>query len=61
MREAGQQVELKTYGEMSHNDPLIALASPWRKSQTIRDEIADFAKKLAPRRSPSVPVQRDLR
>jgi len=41
---AGGSVKLVTYPDMTHNDPLIALASPWRKSRSVAQEIANFAK-----------------
>jgi len=57
----GAQVELVTYPEMSHNDPLISLAAPWRNSRDVDDLIAEFAQNLAPTAKTSVPVQRETR
>ena len=44
---AGGTVELSLYPDMEHNDPLIALASPWRSNRTVADEIAEFAIKVS--------------
>ncbi len=57
----GARVELVTYPEMSHNDPLISLAAPWRNSRDVDDLIAEFAQNLAPAAKTSVPVQRETR
>lgn len=43
---AGGRAALKLYPEMGHNDPLIALASPWRKRREVARAIARFAKKV---------------
>ncbi|MEO0590342.1 MAG: alpha/beta hydrolase [Pseudomonadota bacterium] len=44
---AGGDVTLKLYPEMTHNDPLISLASPWRKRRDVADTILAFARKAA--------------
>lgn len=42
--QAGGTVELKTYRDMSHADPLISIAGPWRKKRDIVAEIAEFVR-----------------
>ncbi len=39
----GGDVTLKIYPAMAHNDPLIALAAPWRSRRDVADTIASFA------------------
>ncbi|MEO1730167.1 MAG: alpha/beta hydrolase [Pseudomonadota bacterium] len=40
---AGGSATLLLYPDMEHNDPLIALASPWRSNRTVAQDIAEFA------------------
>lgn len=51
--DAGAQVQTRFFPQMEHNDPLLALASPWRRDRTVLDTVVNFA------RHPhaSVPVQ----
>ena len=46
--EAGGTATLKTYPEMTHNDPLISIAAPWRGNRDIVETIADFARNAKP-------------
>ncbi|MGB3469264.1 MAG: alpha/beta hydrolase [Erythrobacter sp.] len=41
--EAGGEATLITYTDMAHNDPLIALAAPWRSRSDMAERIAEFA------------------
>ncbi|UAB78413.1 alpha/beta hydrolase [Erythrobacter sp. SCSIO 43205] len=41
---AGGTATLSTYPAMSHTDPLISIASPWRNRRDIVDQIATFAR-----------------
>ena len=41
---AGARAELVTYPAMAHNDPLIALAAPWRWRRELAARIARFAR-----------------
>lgn len=52
----GATVRTLLLPEMTHNDPLLALASPWRRDRKVIDAMIEFA------RSPqaSVPVQDEL-
>ena len=65
IREAGGQVETAIYPGMSHEDPLIALASPWRGREEVAAAMAAFAKAAVESRSAppavSVPVQAESR
>ena len=40
---AGGSATLLLYPDMEHNDPLIALASPWRSNRTVAQDFAEFA------------------
>lgn len=44
---AGGEVTLKVYPEMAHNDPLIALASPWRDRRDVAKTIATFSARVS--------------
>lgn len=44
--EAGGQATLMTYADMTHNDPLISLAAPWRSRRHVAARIAGFASKV---------------
>ena len=55
--EAGGAASLKTYPEMSHTDPLISIASPWRERRDIVDQITQFVRQLDTEPQTSVPVQ----
>ena len=57
LEDAGVEVKLEEYPAMDHNDPLLALASPWRGRREVLAEILQFAAEL---RS-SVPVQGETR
>jgi acetyl esterase/lipase len=57
-KDVGASVETVFYPEMTHNDPLIALAAPWRGRRDVADRIAAFAHEAA---SLSVPVQAQTR
>lgn len=63
--EAGGAVETQYYPEMTHNDPLISLASPWRSRRDVADRMAEFAKDAIGRKifkdRVSVPVQAETR
>jgi len=41
-------VELATYPEMSHTDPLISIAAPWRERRDIVQQIAEFVRQTGP-------------
>ena len=57
LSEEGKQVETLFLPEADHNQPLLAMASPWRRDRTVHDAIVGFAGRV---RS-SVPVQDELR
>lgn len=44
VNQAGGTAKTELYADMNHNDPLISLASPWRKSRDIDDKILEFAR-----------------
>ncbi|WP_157799439.1 alpha/beta hydrolase [Qipengyuania seohaensis] len=50
----GAQVETLFLPEMTHNDPLLALAHPWRRDPRVFDAVARF---LGQHTALSVPVQ----
>lgn len=54
--DAGAEVQTRFFPEMEHNDPLLALASPWRRDRTVVDTIAKFAREP----HASVPVQDNI-
>jgi acetyl esterase/lipase len=54
---AGSGVEVIFYPEMSHNDPLIALASPWRGRNDLHQAVVDFARDPVIKPNSSLPVQ----
>lgn len=56
-RGAGSQVETLFIADADHNQPLLALASPWRRDARVHRAFVEFARKV---RS-SVPVQAELR
>lgn len=66
---AGASVTVRLYPEMEHNDPLIALAAPWRGNRDVVDLIAGFALEASAKGGPesrargrvSVPVQAQTR
>ncbi len=59
---AGSSVETVFYPEMSHNDPLISLAAPWRNGgRDVAARIAEFARAVTARDETSVPVQPQTR
>ncbi|MEM6474588.1 MAG: alpha/beta hydrolase [Pseudomonadota bacterium] len=63
---AGGAVETRYYPEMTHNDPLISLASPWRNRRDVDEQIAEFALSVSARSDTgrdqtSVPVQAEKR
>lgn len=58
LNEVGASVETVFYPDMNHNDPLIALAAPWRSRRDVAERIAQFARESA---SLSVPVQPQTR
>lgn len=55
---AGGRAETVFYPDMNHNDPLIALAAPWRTRRDLADRIAAFARETV---RLSVPVQPQTR
>jgi acetyl esterase/lipase len=65
----GGTASTRFYPEMGHNDPLIALAAPWREwtkeRRDVADMIADFAHAASTGRKASgtvsVPVQDETR
>ncbi|MFU7527019.1 alpha/beta hydrolase [Qipengyuania sp. ASV99] len=65
----GAQVTAAFYSEMEHNDPLIALAAPWRTRRDVAELIARFARAASAKRNEpvietretSVPVQGESR
>lgn len=58
LTEAGASAETVFYAEMAHNDPLIALAAPWRGRRDVANRIATFAHEAV---TLSVPVQTQTR
>lgn len=54
LEKSGAQVETLFLPAMTHNDPLLALAHPWRRDPRIFDAVARF---LAQHAALSVPVQ----
>ncbi len=58
LEQAGASVQTVFYPGMAHNDPLIALAAPWRSRRDVADRIAAFAREAS---SLSVPVQAQTR
>lgn len=46
LTEAGAQARLVTYPEMAHNDPLIALAEPWRSRRDLVATMSKFAREV---------------
>ena len=58
---AGGRVTVRTYADMTHRDPLMALAAPWRSRTDIADLIAEFAHEVASPGTVSVPVQAKTR
>lgn len=50
---AGARAETLILPEMAHNDPLLALASPWRRDRTVLGRMLEFAREA----TASVPVQ----
>lgn len=50
--EAGGQVSAHYFPEMAHTDPLLSLASPWRRNREVIDLVIEFAR--APEASVSV-------
>jgi acetyl esterase/lipase len=54
--DVGAEVQTRFFPEMEHNDPLLALASPWRRDRTVVDTIAKFAREP----HASVPVQDEI-
>lgn len=57
LSETGAEVETLYLPEADHNQPLLALASPWRRSWSVHNAFVEFA---AGQQS-SVPVQDELR
>ena len=60
-KQASGRVTTQFYPEMTHNDPLISLAAPWRNSRDVDDQIATFALSQKVSAEPSVPVQGETR
>lgn len=46
---AGGAATLKIYPDMTHNDPLISFASPWRSRRDVVETVSAFAKKATQR------------
>ncbi|MEP1421008.1 MAG: alpha/beta hydrolase [Erythrobacter sp.] len=42
--DAGVDVGLELYPEMTHSDPLISIAAPWRERRDIVQKISDFVR-----------------
>ena len=66
IEDAGGTVAIRFYPEMTHNDPLISLASPWRGRRDVDERIAEFALSVTARGDTrrdqtSVPVQAETR
>lgn len=61
IKAAGGTAKTRIYPEKTHNDPLIALASPWRADRDVAELIAQFVHAVTSNRAPpydvSVPVQ----
>lgn len=62
---AGGSAKTQLYPDMNHNDPLISLASPWRKSRDVDDVVIEFAQEARARATKSdassVPVHSQSR
>ena len=54
--DTGAEVQTHFFPDMEHNDPLLALASPWRKNRSVLDRVLEFARKV----TASVPVQDEI-
>jgi len=52
---AGGEASPVYFSQMNHNDPLLALASPWRRNRNLVDAIVNFTAEI--QKNPSVPVQ----
>ena len=50
----GAPVETRFYDGFDHNAPLISLASPWRNSRDVDEQVIEFAHRVS---EVSVPVQ----
>ena len=48
--QADGAVQLETYPEMSHTDPLISIAAPWRERRDVVRQIAEFVRQTDARR-----------
>ena len=57
VNEAGGEVSAHYFAEMDHTAPLLALASPWRRDDTVHELVVRFAL----RTQASVPVQAETR
>lgn len=53
LKAAGAKVETLFFADMNHNDPLLALANPWRRDRKLIDAVVNFARNA----TASVPVQ----
>jgi dipeptidyl aminopeptidase/acylaminoacyl peptidase len=51
----GGTATLRIYPEMKHNDPLVAMAAPWRGRRDVVRTIADFAHTVSGTASGSLP------
>ncbi|MEQ8410308.1 MAG: alpha/beta hydrolase [Erythrobacter sp.] len=57
----GGTVDTLFLREANHNDPLLALAAPWRSRRPVMGRIVRFAREAAGTRSVSVSVQAETR
>lgn len=58
LSEAGSEVETVFYPDMTHNDPLISMAAPWRNNgRDVAMRIAGFARAVTRRDETSVSVK----
>ena len=61
LSEAGASSRLLSIPDMTHNDPLISLAAPWRNSRGLHAEIVEFAQNPDRMLTTSVSVHSDMR
>jgi len=61
IEDAGGTVETLFLGQANHNDPLLALAAPWRLRRDVAERIADFAREVTGQGTLSVSVQAETR
>ncbi|NBC89158.1 MAG: alpha/beta hydrolase fold domain-containing protein [Alphaproteobacteria bacterium] len=61
IRQAGGRAETLFLREANHNDPLLALAAPWRSRRRVAGRVARFAREITGPGALSVSVQAETR